>query len=187
MLTGIGVMVGYNLLYGLKDGVDNAAHVGGLLSGLIAGFFIYLSIKKPALKTGIALLFLIVTSLGTVSFLKSQRNDTLVFEETLKRFYSLQDQAIAPFDLEEGKRLAAIKATSLSAWQNAKKEMDAAKAYKLNKRQQDLSTLLNEYAAIRIQETTLIIQVAGGDSTKVSELESVKAATAAKVEAINKF
>jgi rhomboid protease GluP len=187
MLTGIGVMVGYNLLYGLKEGVDNAAHVGGLLSGLIAGYLIYLSIKKPVLKTGVALLLLVVTSLGTVSFLKSQENDTLVFEETLKRFYSLQDQAIAPFDLEEEKRLTAIKATSLFAWQKAKKEMDVTKGYKLNKRQQDLSTLLSEYATLRIQETTLIIQVAEGDSTKESELESVKAATAAKVEAINKF
>jgi hypothetical protein len=122
-----------------------------------------------------------------VSFLKSQRNDTLDFETTLKRFYTLQDQAMAPFNLEEGKRVAAIKASSLAAWQNAKKEMDAAKKYKLDKRQQELSTLLNEYATLRIQETVLIIQVAEGDSTKETDLEKIKSATAAKVEAINKF
>jgi rhomboid protease GluP len=187
MLTGIGVMVAYNLLYGLKEGVDNAAHVGGLVSGLVVGYLLFLGIKKPALNTGIVLVLLATTSLGTVSFLKSQRNDTLDFETTLKRFYTLQDQAMAPFGLEEGKRVAAIKTSSLTAWQNAKKEMEAAKAYKLDKRQQELSILLNEYAALRIQETALIIQVAEGDSTKEADLEKIKLATAAKVEAINKF
>ncbi|ANE53541.1 hypothetical protein SY85_16055 [Flavisolibacter tropicus] len=187
MLTSISILVGYNLINGLKDGVDNAAHVGGLISGLVAGFVIYLSIKKPSLKTAVILLLLVTTGLGSVSFLKIHRNDTLTFETTLKHFYALQAQALAPYDLEEGKRLAAIKTVSLDAWQNAKKEMDTAKSYKLDKRQQALSTLLNEYAVLRIQETRLIIQVAEGDSTKEQELENVKAATNAKVDAINKF
>jgi rhomboid protease GluP len=34
--------VGYGLLYGLRKGVDNAAHVGGLCSGFVMGFILYL-------------------------------------------------------------------------------------------------------------------------------------------------
>lgn len=187
MLTSIGVLVGYNLLYGMKDGVDNAAHVGGLVSGLAAGFIIYLSIKKPILKTAVLLLLLTTTGLGTVSFLKSQHNDTLAFEATLKRFDNLQGQALAPYELEEEKQIDAIKTVSLNAWQNAKKEMDAARSFKLDKRQQTLSTLFHDYAVLRIQETKLIIQIAEGDGTKAKELENVKAAIATKVEAINKL
>lgn len=187
MLKGIGIFVGYNLLYGLKDGVDNAAHIGGLVSGLGVGYFIFLSIKKPALKTAVLVLLLVATTTGTVAFLNSQRNDTLAYEATLKRFYALQDQALAPFDLAEEKRLPAIKSTSVPAWQQAVKEMEAARAYKLNQRQQELATLLRDYATLRIQETRLIIQVVEGDAGKAAELEKVKAATAEKVAAINKF
>ncbi|MBD0260986.1 MAG: rhomboid family intramembrane serine protease, partial [Cytophagales bacterium] len=36
------VFVGYNLLFGfLAEGIDNAAHLGGLVSGLVAGYLIY--------------------------------------------------------------------------------------------------------------------------------------------------
>ena len=34
------VFVGYNLLAGINGNIDNAAHIGGLLSGVLIGFLI---------------------------------------------------------------------------------------------------------------------------------------------------
>lgn len=42
------IFVGYNLLMGLMGGIDNAAHIGGLLSGFIIGSLISSSLKEEA-------------------------------------------------------------------------------------------------------------------------------------------
>lgn len=41
ILMMIGVYVGINLLWGLTGGIDNAAHIGGLLSGALIGIVLY--------------------------------------------------------------------------------------------------------------------------------------------------
>ena len=46
------IFVGYNLLMGLVGGIDNAAHIGGLLSGFTIGLVLYPTIKKEVIDEG---------------------------------------------------------------------------------------------------------------------------------------
>lgn len=46
LLQSIGVFIVYNLAFGMKSGVDNAGHIGGLLSGLAIGVIYYLVLSK---------------------------------------------------------------------------------------------------------------------------------------------
>lgn len=46
------IFVGYNLLMGLVGGIDNAAHIGGLLSGFLVGLILYPTIKKEVINEG---------------------------------------------------------------------------------------------------------------------------------------
>jgi rhomboid protease GluP len=39
-LITMSIFIGYNLLMGMNGGIDNAAHIGGLVTGLIIGYFV---------------------------------------------------------------------------------------------------------------------------------------------------
>ena len=47
-LINTSIFIGYNLLFGLTGGIDNAAHIGGLLSGLVLGYAMYPFLKDKA-------------------------------------------------------------------------------------------------------------------------------------------
>ena len=60
MLASITIFIGYNLVFGLKAGVDNAAHIGGLLSGFVIGFLLYADMTKLVSRVSKALVILLI-------------------------------------------------------------------------------------------------------------------------------
>ena len=47
-LSSILIFIGFNLLMGLTGGIDNAAHIGGLLSGFLIGIIFSMILKKQS-------------------------------------------------------------------------------------------------------------------------------------------
>ncbi|MCJ8209101.1 rhomboid family intramembrane serine protease [Mucilaginibacter sp. RS28] len=50
LLINNAVFIGINLIIGLAGGIDNAAHIGGLLTGVIIGYIMYFFIEAPKPK-----------------------------------------------------------------------------------------------------------------------------------------
>jgi rhomboid protease GluP len=97
MLTSIAIFVGYNLLNGVRGGIDNAAHIGGLIAGIVIGYSFYPSLVKPDKENlkhmTVAMLTLLIFS---ISFLIYQRmpNDIGMYDEKMNKFVSLESMAL---------------------------------------------------------------------------------------------
>jgi rhomboid protease GluP len=122
-LASILIFVGYNLFYGTKAGIDNAAHIGGLISGLVIGYLYYPGLKNPD-KPRLAWSAMAVATLGTlvITFITLTRlpDDFKTYQEKMKAFIRMEEGALAVLRLPDNtpneQRLAAIKDTGLYYW-----------------------------------------------------------------------
>lgn len=96
-LLSTGLFVGYNLLYGIKGNTDNAAHIGGLLSGILFGLVIYFILKwkeNNTFKIGILVLSALVTLLGTGFILKSFPKTYSTYQKQMSLFQTYENEAL---------------------------------------------------------------------------------------------
>jgi rhomboid protease GluP len=97
MLTSIAIFVGYNLLNGIRGGIDNAAHIGGLLSGIVIGYAFYPSLVKPAKeKLQYITLAALTATILSYSFViyKTTPNDIGMYDEKMNQFVSFESMAL---------------------------------------------------------------------------------------------
>lgn len=171
LLTSIGIFVGYNLLNGLKGGIDNAAHIGGLLSGLVMGYTFYPSLKKQGdenlkLVTMVAPTILIIF-LSALSYFKTP-NDLGMYDKKMKIFVSLESKALDVYQKAAntgGKEL--LKELNDHGVLNWKKGIQVIKdADKLNLPEQvhERNKKLIEYCELRIKSYQLIYKAIDEDT-----------------------
>jgi rhomboid protease GluP len=98
LMTSIAIFVGYNLLNGTKGGIDNAAHLGGLVSGILIGYFFYPGLRKPEnprlRNYAVAVAALVVGSVAVIAF-RTIPNDYGLYQQDMKAFARLETQALA--------------------------------------------------------------------------------------------
>ena len=102
LLASIGVFVIYNLMNGMKAGIDNAAHIGGLLSGLAFGYCFYPSLKQPSqpkLKYVTIALLLVATLCTSFVIYQNIPKDTIKYEAYMKDFAANETAALSVFSL----------------------------------------------------------------------------------------
>lgn len=102
LLTSIGIFVVYNLTNSLKAGIDMAAHVGGLVSGVIVGYAFVPSLKDPDdQQLKFLTFFLLVAGLVIPSYLffHKKSNDIGKYEKGMKRFADMESMALEVYQL----------------------------------------------------------------------------------------
>ncbi len=190
LLASIAVFVGYNLIYGLKGGIDNAAHIGGLLGGVVVGYAMIPSLKNPeenTLKFGTigALSFLILTS----SFVVYQKlpNDIVTYDAKMEEFFSMEAMALEvynlPPDMPNDKILYGINEKGIFYWNENIKLLDSFNKLDLPSEIETRNRILREYCELRIASYELLYKSIAEDTDQYKlQIEDYNQRIEAKIE-----
>lgn len=104
LMVSIVIFVGYNLMNGVKGGIDNAAHIGGLLSGLAIGYAFVPSLKQPdnrSLRNSVIGIIAFIVLAASAGIYKSLPNDVVRYDEEMQKFANNESLALEVFRMSE--------------------------------------------------------------------------------------
>jgi rhomboid protease GluP len=176
LFSSISVFVGYNLIFGLQGGIDNAAHIGGLVGGIIIGYAFIPSLKKPDAITSkrltVALLSLVIIASSFVVYLKMP-NDIGKFYSKIKDFSIMEEMALEYYSLPEDepkeKQLYELKDRGIYYWQKNITLIDSFKGLDLPLEIRTRNRILREYCELRIKSYELIYKAISEDTDKYKD------------------
>jgi rhomboid protease GluP len=100
LLSSIGLFVVYNLMAGMHGNIDNAAHIGGLVAGILFGYGAWFSLREEdEMEQGMKLLRNLalsagITFLAIVIVFKTADKKYLLFDQRMSRFARYELKAI---------------------------------------------------------------------------------------------
>lgn len=181
-LQSIGIFVAYNLIYGMKGGVDNSAHIGGLLSGFVIGYLYAISIKKERQeqKAAWVLPAVLILTIGiTAGYLNQHKGeegqrvavlneikatdykDNEKFNNKLNEFAGLEEQAIAPFkeNLTDEQLEKRLTENALPLWNQAETICMQMQTLDISPEMHKKADALVEYISLRKKEIEVITDI----------------------------
>jgi len=172
LLQSIVIFVIFNLAYGLKGGVDNAAHVGGLLSGVVIGYLFAISLNKEKQTRGAVwvvpvIVIVSIFSCGyylqhnivtaeerkpLVEFVKNDGSmDKDRFDELCQQFFDLNRKALALY-AENGNNLEVLQRDVYVIWEQADSVSSLILKLDVNPKMQEKANIIENYIQLRKME-----------------------------------
>jgi rhomboid protease GluP len=162
LLQSIAVFVVYSLIYGMKGNIDNAAHIGGLVSGFVLGYVFYFMEKKKTDGRLFPAAAIALTLVISIAVLRGKDDDSVRYEKVLNEFVDLEEKALQPLQehdsLSSAEFIRRAETISVPAFKRMQELMKEAEAYKLPERGITHRSLLGQYAALRMQHIQTYIK-----------------------------
>lgn len=182
LLQAFGVLVGYNLLYGWsKEGIDNAAHMGGLVSGFAFGYLFYFLLlrkKDTAEKASVSQSYLayglvLLVTAAAIGFSQQERfrqQAVSPFQSTFATFMQLENEALSLMNTSDTSTVQGmaqqLTTVVLPNWNRAAEMWRDVPDSKLTDVQIKLKQLLIRYSILRTEQTNLFIKTYREDTDR---------------------
>lgn len=162
MLMYIAFYVLYNLGNGMQDGIDNAAHIGGLISGMAIGYLYVYFLKRPNAKRLTYPVVIALTIFITVisGFVYSKiPNSLAIYQQQMQLFVQNETQAERSYEEAKTKpviqALQELKDTSMMLWKKNAVIAKQISALDLPEEIEKRNKLIMMYSDLRIQSLDL--------------------------------
>ena len=178
LLTSIAVFVVYNILNGFKpdSGIDNAAHIGGLVSGLLIGYALIPSLKKPeehklqSVSIGLVSVLVLVSSFVVYTTIP---NNIGTYDAKMKDFFSMESMALevfsTPEDTTRDKILYNLKDKGIYYWNENIKLLDSFEELDLPLEIRTRNRILKEYCELRIKSYEVLYKAVSENTEQYKE------------------
>lgn len=180
LLKFITIFIIFNLIAGTEDGVDNAAHIGGLISGLIIGYAFLISTKKPnsvILKYFIAMTLTAIVGITAYFEVYKLKEDSNKYDKLMAGFSKNELKALEIYDVPDSisvdKYLYTVNDNDIDNWKKNIPILDTIDKLKIPKYLIENSQLLREYCNLRIKSYEYISIIQENDEQKYRDSISV--------------
>jgi rhomboid protease GluP len=179
LLQSIGIFVFYNLAYGASaSSVDNYAHLGGLVSGLVIGYLYFFTLRQSTVRNAniVSVALLLLTAFVTNAYLIAGKTDGRAYRQHVQQFATLEDKAMKAMRDTSSvtAQLTGYRDVARQSWLSAQQVMKQTDTYKLDAADDRQRGLLEKYIDLRIRETDLSIQYLQGDTSANTALSAVE-------------
>ncbi|MFC0517361.1 rhomboid family intramembrane serine protease [Mucilaginibacter angelicae] len=193
LLVSIALFVGFNLLSGTSSGIDNAAHIGGLISGFVIGYLYYPSLTQPDKKgTELVATMLIAffTLGGCLIAYRMIPNTVGIYEAKMKDFAIKESMALEvmsmPKDTTKEILLSEFKDRGLYYWNENIRLLNAVDSLPLPDVYKERDATLKRYCELRIQSYNLYYkQIEGKQSVSQNTIDSLNKEIASIIDGLN--